>query len=313
MHNTPYVAHVYTGKRRESGHPQTLISVADMKRRPRILAISCVVASLYLAHVSLRGSDSKRGVLNCPKFESRQIRGTLLESYELPPPLDWETRENWRGLLDEVILPGRQTASWNTYYSMVCDLIRKHPSYRKRMRIIEIGTAYGGNADSLASCFPHSTIVAVDPLLPAYDTGDAHSNALSEWAKARGLSPDEFSKAWGTGLLYDQQLKHGCRYHLLRGDSISVGKALLSAGIEVFDVAFIDGLHTYEGVRRDLSMYKQLVKDQGLMIFNDYNTSAFPGVTRAVDEFVRHIHGVLIVGDEKHPPGITNAAVTVPA
>ncbi|RPH56645.1 MAG: class I SAM-dependent methyltransferase, partial [Acidobacteria bacterium] len=35
------------------------------------------------------------------------------------------------------------------------------------------------------------------------------------------------------------------------------------------DVLFIDGDHSYEGVRRDFEMYRPLVREGGLIVFHD--------------------------------------------
>lgn len=46
---------------------------------------------------------------------------------------------------------------------------------------------------------------------------------------------------------------------------------------------FIDGLHEYVWVRKDILLWKDLVIDGGLIIFHDYN---WPGVRKAVDELL---------------------------
>jgi len=223
--------------------------------------------------------------------------------------------KGWELVLNNIILPQREKASWNLYYKSTCAFIDKNTrSLRKTrsLRIIEVGTAYGGNANSLASCFPNAIIVAVDPLLPGYDEGDAHSTSLSQWAKDNGMNAENFALAWGFGLLYDQRLKYGCRYHLLKGYSIDVANDLLArADIEKFDVAFIDGLHTYDGAKNDIRAYMRLMNPGGIMLFNDYMHPAFPGVTKAVDEFVKDMKAHIIIGDENNPPGEGNAAVFV--
>jgi predicted O-methyltransferase YrrM len=55
-----------------------------------------------------------------------------------------------------------------------------------------------------------------------------------------------------------------------------------------FDVVFVDGDHSYEGVIRDLSALRGRVNRGGLVLFHDYyhraNESGEYGVRRAVDE-----------------------------
>lgn len=66
-----------------------------------------------------------------------------------------------------------------------------------------------------------------------------------------------------------------------------------------FDWIFVDGLHTYEGVKSDLSLYHSKVKENGLLLGHDYanhvtaRTMGF-GVIEAVNEFVRDQGWVLL-------------------
>jgi hypothetical protein len=54
---------------------------------------------------------------------------------------------------------------------------------------------------------------------------------------------------------------------------------------EYFDMVYIDGDHTYEGVKKDLTISLNKVKKGGLICGHDYISSKFEGVVRAVDEF----------------------------
>ena len=76
------------------------------------------------------------------------------------------------------------------------------------------------------------------------------------------------------------------KLHLLRADShrietqIRVKRALENAQL---DLLFIDGDHTYDGVRRDFEMYSPLVKPGGMVAFHDIVRVPDPGVE--VDRF----------------------------
>lgn len=52
------------------------------------------------------------------------------------------------------------------------------------------------------------------------------------------------------------------------------------------DVLYIDANHTYEYVKDDLEYWYPKVKDGGFICGHDYNHKNFPGVTKAVHEFV---------------------------
>ena len=52
------------------------------------------------------------------------------------------------------------------------------------------------------------------------------------------------------------------------------------------DILFIDGDHSYEGVKNDLSNYAPLVKSGGRIILHDVVSGYDPGVRKALDEFI---------------------------
>lgn len=51
------------------------------------------------------------------------------------------------------------------------------------------------------------------------------------------------------------------------------------------DVLFIDGDHTYAGVKHDLETYGPLVKDGGKIVMHDVVSGYDPGVRKAADEY----------------------------
>jgi predicted O-methyltransferase YrrM len=51
---------------------------------------------------------------------------------------------------------------------------------------------------------------------------------------------------------------------------------------------FIDGNHDYEMVKHDIAHYADRVVHGGLIAFHDYGKPDCPGVTKAVDELMRH-------------------------
>jgi hypothetical protein len=56
------------------------------------------------------------------------------------------------------------------------------------------------------------------------------------------------------------------------------------------DILFIDGDHTYAGVKNDFDLYSKLVKDGGYIIFDDYNDPIHsPDVRKYIDKLVQTI------------------------
>lgn len=117
-------------------------------------------------------------------------------------------------------------------------------------RILEIGTSMGGTLylwTRIAD--PKATIVSVD--LPGGQFGGGYSVLRTP--------------------LYQRFARPTQNLHLLRADShspetLAQVKSLIP---EPLDFLFIDGDHTYEGVRQDWETYSPLVRPGGLIAFHD--------------------------------------------
>lgn len=76
------------------------------------------------------------------------------------------------------------------------------------------------------------------------------------------------------------------QWTFIQGDSQKPETILPQLAGLHFDILFIDGDHTYEGVTNDLKNYAPLVKDGGVIIMHDVLYAGHPGVRQAADEFV---------------------------
>lgn len=120
------------------------------------------------------------------------------------------------------------------------------PSYS-----LEIGTNYGGTLLLLCRIsHPGATIISVD--LPGGRFGGGYP---------RRKMP-----------LFRRFPRLGQRLHLIRGDSHSpatrVRVSNLLKGVAL-DYLFLDGDHSYEGVKRDFEMYSGLVRSGGVIALHD--------------------------------------------
>lgn len=129
--------------------------------------------------------------------------------------------------------------------SLLQDVIRLNPC-----KVLEIGTAIGGTL-YLWTRFsrPDATIVSID--LRGGKFGGGYSFARS--------------------LVYRRFARERQRLHLLRADShdrftLDEAKRLLG---EKIDFLFLDGDHTYEGIKMDWEMYSPLVRSGGIVAFHD--------------------------------------------
>jgi predicted O-methyltransferase YrrM len=131
--------------------------------------------------------------------------------------------------------------------------------------ILEIGTAQGGNFFLLArSATRDATLISLD--LPGGPLGGGYSK-------------------WKTHV-YRRLTLPGQKAYFLRADSHAPAsledvKRILN-GNEL-DLLFIDGDHSYEGVKRDYLMYSPLVRRGGLIAFHDIIPNLVPECT--VDRF----------------------------
>lgn len=80
----------------------------------------------------------------------------------------------------------------------------------------------------------------------------------------------------------------------------------------MIDVIFIDGLHTYEGIKADIEAWVPLVRSGGLVMFNDYNDHFANSVVKALNEHVNATGVTLVQGKRNVPPGLGNAVFTKP-
>jgi predicted O-methyltransferase YrrM len=135
-------------------------------------------------------------------------------------------------------------------------------------RIVEIGRFKGGSTFVMANAMsPGSSLVSYDlHVALRFDLQGADLDRELAAALARyGLTE---------------------RVRLVVGDSRTV--ELPTAGI---DLLFIDGDHSYEGAASDLARWTPLVREGGHVVLHDAVDTGgygnvYPGVQRAVDEFV---------------------------
>lgn len=135
---------------------------------------------------------------------------------------------------------------------------------------LEIGTARGGTLFFLTRlASPTARIASVD--LPGGEFGGGYS-APRRW-------------------FYQRFARFGQRLVLLRGDSHSSGtlaRVETAFGGQALDYLFIDGDHSYLGVKSDFEMYSPLVRKGGLIAFHDIVDGASEDVG-GVPQFWREI------------------------
>jgi predicted O-methyltransferase YrrM len=131
-------------------------------------------------------------------------------------------------------------------------------STQKPKVVVEIGTAFGGTIGRWLNLPTVETVASID--IPSGVHG--------------GVSPERYEEM--SSAVLDEAHTLGKQALLIKLDSHSketaeVLKHLL--GKREIDFLFIDGDHSYEGVRKDFQMYAPMVREGGIIAFHDIRDS----------------------------------------
>ena len=136
--------------------------------------------------------------------------------------------------------------------------------------MIEIGSFVGESTVLFAQSF--KKVIAIDPFLADYDPADPTSKLF------------EFKNVYETYL--DRTGEHQNIETIVSTSDEAVSKL---DGLK-YDFIYLDGLHTYDGVKRDIINYLPLVKKGGVIGGHDYTDDTIhihlEGVKRAVIEML---------------------------
>ena len=144
----------------------------------------------------------------------------------------------------------------------------------------EVGVSMGWTSEQLLREFPTLSLFMVDfwsdsPAESAYTKSGDSMAKLSQEVQNNKMVYAEARTAFAAS-----------RRRLIKSDSVAAANGL-SDGYLAF--AFIDGDHTYEGVKRDLEAWAPKVRSGGLLIMHDFrhprDKRGLWGVERACREF----------------------------
>jgi predicted O-methyltransferase YrrM len=132
-------------------------------------------------------------------------------------------------------------------------------------KILEIGSWEGRSAVWFLENFPESKIICVD----TFKGSPEHHDAALDVAGIKGR-------------FMNNTKRFGDRVVIREGHS---SRVLFGLGPDSFDLAYVDGSHTELDTMTDLVMSFNLLKPGGIMLVDDFDQPAFPGVRAAVDKF----------------------------
>ena len=148
--------------------------------------------------------------------------------------------------------------NFSPYYDFLPALIRE----RDYKFGIEVGVFCGGHALAMLDT-DIDFLVGVDPY-EMFPNNQLGLNNQEDWDCMYRMVMDRLSDE---------------RYLHIRKPSDHIGY------LTNFDFVFIDGLHTYDQVTKDLDRYSKFIRPGGVVACHDYNHPNFPGVTTAILEF----------------------------
>jgi predicted O-methyltransferase YrrM len=166
----------------------------------------------------------------------------------------------------------KQNCSWFGSYGIVPHLANMVSA----KNILEIGVAYGYHADFVCTLLPSINYIGVDPYQANYDPNDIFCSDVQKLFDDQDTqnAMNRLFKVVSSNLN-----KYDGRARLIREKSWVAAEQFQDG---VFDLVYIDGDHTYEGVVKDLAAWFPKVRKGGMICGDDIG---WLGVRQAVDEF----------------------------
>lgn len=132
---------------------------------------------------------------------------------------------------------------------------------------LEIGTAEGFTTEYLLETIPDLQLFGVDPYVEYIDWDGNMPQAEANYKSIQAIAE-----------------KYGERYNHFTTTS---DRALTHFDDETLDFVFVDGLHTYDQVKKDIANYYPKIKKGGFIIGHDF--ARIQDVNKAVTEFAKKI------------------------
>lgn len=182
---------------------------------------------------------------------------------------------------------GNIPASMNKNFNYILKLNPRVTSFHEQVSLSVLSAVKNGNIIEIGCYLCYSTIM----MASAFKNSNRKIYAVDMFHRERGwgnggtddhifekYSQMEFAKK----AIYDCELSNSIV--LKKGRSEDVVEELLN--IPNVDMIFIDGDHSYEGCFNDLTCYHSILNSGGFLIAHDYVCMNWPGVKKAVDEFL---------------------------
>jgi len=145
----------------------------------------------------------------------------------------------------------------------------------------EIGVLHADTAYRILKARPLVTHIMIDPWIVQPRTGSFAQSGDNCSQKDQGFHDTAYNYT------VKRVAFSGARARIMRMLSHEAARLISDSSL---DYVFIDGDHSYEGVKRDIGLWIGKVKSGGWMGFHDYGMIVNPrltGVKQAVDEYFK--------------------------
>ena len=173
----------------------------------------------------------------------------------MKPTLRFKSYKEWRN-----------TVSFNLQFFGIIDLINNiSENMYVGSRMLEIGSYMGESTAMFAASGMFDEVHVLDP-----------HEGYEEFNELFGWTWEDVKREWKLNTRHNHEIIH------LRNEYSYNVHADFPDGY--FDFIYIDGDHSYEGVRQDIELYLPKLRKGGIIGGHDYSANEWPGVVKAIHE-----------------------------
>lgn len=181
-----------------------------------------------------------------------------------------------------------ETAGWSTFYYGVLSKVINDNNFK---RVAEIGIGYGTHAKNILQTTSVDQLYLIDPMTFYPNDGFA-TDIMNQEPSIPGNQFNELAE-----LIRNELSPWQTRYTWYRQPSLTITNTQIPD--DSLDCVFVDGDHSYNAVRADLTFWWKKVRVGGQLLGDDYWMSE---VAQAVNEFAAEHN---LVCDFLYRPGTT--------
>jgi predicted O-methyltransferase YrrM len=137
----------------------------------------------------------------------------------------------------------------------------------KEMRMIEIGSYAGESTELFSQHFRH--VISIDPFINDYDPNDLTCSYM------------DLDKVYNVFIERISPLSNVSHIRKTSDDAIENLKDIKGE----IDFIYIDGMHTYEQIKKDINNYLPLLPNRGIISGHDYHP-VWEGIVNGVNEIL---------------------------